>query len=318
MFGHHIFNLVVHRSSQFRRRMNELHSAAICNAKIAIIFCMECARLHYLCKQKRTMDYIKAIESRHSVRNYTEQPLTENQISVLREAIAEVSAPFGGKVKIMLARKADGTLFKPSTYGVIRGATDYLLMYLSDDLESRLSGGYALERVVLAATSMGLGTCWVGGTFSAGSFNHVSDIPAGLKLTIVCPVGIAAPKQGLLSRITSAIACSKSRKPMTQLFFQDSTGTPLQPGNPYYEALEMMRLAPSSVNSQPWRAIVSADNSEVSFYATSLKPLNEIDMGIGLCHFALAMQAKGKRGHFSMTPPESESPAGLYFVARYQ
>lgn len=264
------------------------------------------------------MDYIKAIETRHSVRTYTQQPLTENQIYVLREAIADASTPFGGKVKILLARTADATLLKPSTYGVIRGASDYLLMYLADDRLSRLSGGYALEQVVLAATSMGLGTCWVGGTFSAGSFNHASEVPAGLRLSIVCPVGTAAPNQGLLHRITSAIARSHTRKPMERLFFQGSIGTPLQTDSPFYEALEMMRLAPSSVNSQPWRAIVSTDNSGVVFYSTSIKPLNEIDMGIGLCHFALAMQEHKKRGHFSMTPLEGESPEGLYFVARYQ
>jgi len=59
----------------------------------------------------------------------------------------------------------------------------------------------------------------------------------------------------------------------------------------------MMRLAPSSVNSQPWRALVVGDT--VHFYYTPKSNLSLIDCGIGLCHFYEDERFHGHAGRFS-------------------
>lgn len=263
------------------------------------------------------MDYIEAMRHRHSVRTYIDKPISAEQREALLIAIDELETPFGGRVKIVLAEKNGESSFKPSTYGVITGAKCYLLLYVDDDVLSLLSGGYALEMVVLKATMLGLGTCWLGGTFSASSFKTAENAPNGMKLVIVCPVGIPASKQSLLHKITEAIARSHSRKPMDKLFGQGGFDKRVAETSPFYEPLEMMRLAPSSVNSQPWRALVF-DDETVQFFTTSQKSLNLIDMGIGLCHFAIAANMKNKRGHFSISSLKKvDSPAGLHYVVSY-
>ena len=56
----------------------------------------------------------------------------------------------------------------------------------SGDLEDY---GYCLERAVLAATDLGLGTCWLGGTFNKSSFARKIDIAEGEVMPAVIAMG---------------------------------------------------------------------------------------------------------------------------------
>lgn len=250
-----------------------------------------------------------AIKRRKSVRTFTDEFVSTECIEQLQVAIDRAQKPFGGEVKMELLKCDNADALKPSTYGVIRGARLYVLLWLDDALASRLSGGFAMESVVLQATEMGLGTCWVGGTFSAKSFG-CADNP-GMRLTAVCPIGHAASRAGLVSGLMSLVARSGKRKPMGELF-RNIHGAEIQSDSKFYHALEMMRLAPSSVNSQPWRAIVCDDR--VDFYSVKSAVLNDVDMGIGLCHFALTLSEESERGHFAAVPPEGEAPRGWRYV----
>ncbi|MDE7408014.1 MAG: hypothetical protein K2M76_06295, partial [Muribaculaceae bacterium] len=111
------------------------------------------------------MDLIEAIKDRKSVRTFSSRPMTEADRQSLLRAIAGAESPFGGDVTIALADFPENGPFKPSTYGVITGAVDYLMMWLGDDDASWMSGGYKMEQVVLRATQLGLGTCWIAATF---------------------------------------------------------------------------------------------------------------------------------------------------------
>ena len=82
------------------------------------------------------------------------------------------------------------------------------------------------------------------------------------------------------------------RKGTEQLFFDGDFSTPLTTGDEKLrDALEMVRLAPSATNSQPWR-ILRAGNA-FHFYLAHTKgytdkagwDMQKIDMGIALCHF---------------------------------
>ena len=62
---------------------------------------------------------------------------------------------------------------------MISGAKTYFLIAAGADDNSALSAGYRFEQVVLEATRLGLGTCWVGGTFRKSAFNSHVSWPAG-------------------------------------------------------------------------------------------------------------------------------------------
>lgn len=239
----------------------------------------------------------EAIEKRKSVRTFDRAPLAPDVVERLRRMAGDAEAPFGAEWMIALQSGDDGGEFRPSTYGVIRGATTWFVVgHVAGDMLSALSAGYAMERIVLDCTREGLGTCWIGGTFKASSFPEARRFPDPLSLKEVVPVGRPAAKGGLLNSVMRAVAGSSKRKPMEDIFFESQPGNPLGLGNCWRQALELMRQAPSSANSQPWRAIAHPDR--VDLFSVKKGDMAMVDMGIGLSHFHYGAEESGHKGEF--------------------
>ena len=102
------------------------------------------------------MNIIEAIKERRSVRSFNCESLTQSQISELENAVKTAESPFGGNVTIRLQSFDVKDGFKPSTYGMIKGAVDFFLLGIKDDKQSALTAGFKFEQVVLKAWQMGL------------------------------------------------------------------------------------------------------------------------------------------------------------------
>ncbi len=251
------------------------------------------------------MNVLEIIRQRKSVRSYNGEPLTAEFFRKLKEAVNDSFDPFGGNVTIRLKFFDMKAGFKPSTYGMIKGATDFFLLGIGDDEASALSAGFRFEQVVLKACEMGLGTCWIAATFKGSDFERGERWPDGEELKIVCPVG-KPEKQRLLEKFGRMAMGSDKRKPFGQLFFTDGFKTPLSPDSHFGEALEMLRLAPSSTNSQPWRVLV--DGETVHFYYKPKSATSVLDCGIGMCHFYLTEEFLGRKGEFFKIPTAPQPP----------
>ena len=259
------------------------------------------------------------MRARHSVRAYAGVPLTNAEREALNEAAVQARSPFGPKddVSITIADFDLSGPQRPGTYGVITGATTYMLMGFADTPDARLSAGFIFEQIVLRATELGLGTCWIAATFRSSDFSAKADFPAGRSLNIISPVGAAASHRTIRDRITRFIARSDRRLPVESLFFQHDFATPLDSDNDFAESLAMMRIAPSSMNSQPWRALV-ADDGAVHFYSAPSSKMARLDCGIGLCHFALAEEAQGVSGSFYIDPDRPDHSGDLSYLRSYR
>lgn len=241
---------------------------------------------------QKMKDIDRIIAERRSVRAFnTNEPMTEKEAAVLRAAIDEAKSPFGGKISVLLKQFDLKGTFKPSTYGTINGASWYFLMGTDSAEESQLSLGFRMEQVVLKATSMGLGTCWIAATFKGTTFADAAEFPADTPLQVVMPVGYPAEKKSIKEKLMRATLGSAKRKPMSSLFI-------VSEDSEFYRPLEMMRLAPSSTNSQPWRAQVDGDT--VYFYYEKKSEASILDLGIGLSHFYLAAKESGIEGTLSI------------------
>jgi len=257
-------------------------------------------------------DIRQAIRQRHSVRTFTDEALTPQQTRTLEAAIAATAVtPFGSGFTLRLTQTGQASDMKPSTYGFISRAPAYLLLGTSDDAASQLAGAYALERVVLAATALGLGTCWIGGTFKAASFGSDALMPGGRRLRIVSPVGSAA-RPRLVERMGKAMMHSTRRNDFGELFFNGDFDTALAPDAfpAVGQALEMVRLAPSARNAQPWRAVVTDGGRRVDFFHRP-GAFTCFDMGIALCHFALSLPSAAAFGRAGIT---YAVPSGLHYI----
>lgn len=237
------------------------------------------------------MDYIADIERRKAVRTFNpEKPLTNLQIEEIKKAIDDAKSPFGGEVAVKLHRFDLKGKMKPSTYGSVEGAAWYILVGIADTPESYLSAGFRMEQVVLKIVDMGLGTNFMTDTFKSGVFTEAAHFPSATPLHVIMPVGVPADKERLVEKLTHMALKSRSRKP-----FEETFGN-VPEDSPFRIPLEMMRLAPSAYNKQPWRAQV--DGNTVWFYQV---PSDDslIGMGNGLANFYLALKQSGKDGKFS-------------------
>jgi hypothetical protein len=158
---------------------------------------------------------------------------------------------------------------------------------------------------VLHATGLGLETCWMGGTFNRGSFEKNIDLAANEFIPVVSPLGYKHERPKMLESAMRALAGSDQRKPWKDLFYdQDETkGLLLENAGDYAVPLEMVRLAPSASNKQPWRIVKV--NQRFDFYLARTPGYGRVgfdiqrtDIGIAKCHFELSARELGLNGHW--------------------
>ncbi|MDE5878375.1 MAG: hypothetical protein K2H47_12875 [Muribaculaceae bacterium] len=259
------------------------------------------------------MDILEAIRERRSVRSFDGAALSEAVRKDLLAFAEKVYNPFGGHFSIRLKSFNLENGYKPTTYGMIKDAHDFFLIGMADDETSALATGFCFEQVVLKAWQLGLGTCWIAATFKGTDFDNGESWPKGEALKIISPVGKAA-KKSLMEKITRLSLGSRNRKPFSELFFTDGFKQPLSSDSPFDEALEMLRLAPSSTNSQPWRVLI--DNDTVHFYYVLKSRLSVLDTGIGICHFYETEKYYGHTGAFYTLPtPPANHDKWKYLIS---
>ncbi|MDR2058324.1 MAG: hypothetical protein LBP83_08635 [Dysgonamonadaceae bacterium] len=257
------------------------------------------------------MSIIEAIEQRKSVRSYTGKPLNKEQVERIAHYIAGLKAPFGLNARIELIHTHTGTTsVKLGTYGYIGGTSDFLTLICKPDYPlAKESAAYQFEQVILFCTGLGLGTCWLGGSFSRKDFGRQLQLNPKEKLIIVSPVGCISDKKRFSEILVGAKKKHKSRKPFESLFFYKDFKTPLtkELAGIYLQALEMVRLAPSANNQQSWRVVF--DEKYLHFYQ-HLSPIGytAIDLGIALCHFEQTCSELGMTGRFEVLNSASNVP----------
>jgi len=166
--------------------------------------------------------------------------------------------------------------------------------------------------VVLLATGLGIGTCWLGGTFDRASFENHFTLKDNEKLVILIAMGYKKNKQSMIESTMRILAKSNQRKQASELFFDGNIDTALDLStiDSYANVLEMVRIAPSASNKQPWRIV--KDNEYYHFYCCRTPgygimnyDLQRNDIGIAMCHFeyaARALNLKGKWEERSVAP----------------
>jgi hypothetical protein len=106
-------------------------------------------------------------------------------------------------------------------------------------------------------------------------------------------------------------AGSKRRKAWAELFYDGEAAEPLSQDRAgrFATALEMVRLAPSASNRQPWRCLKEGETIHFhlqrfpGYQAVSRTDLQRLDMGIAMAHFDLAMEAADIEGTWQILDP---------------
>jgi nitroreductase len=272
---------------------------------------------------------VDIIRARYSCRTYEDRPIQDELRQRLSSFIASTTTgPFGNGARFELAAATaeDRAALKGlGTYGFIRGATAFLIGAIKTSDGDMEDYGYLMERIILFATGLGLGTCWLGGSFTKSSFAHKISARDGELVPAVASVGYIAPSPRLVESLIRRGAASDRRLPWQRLFFDGSFDSPLSPkaAGAHAVPLEMVRLGPSASNKQPWR-IVRSGNTWHFFLQRNrgygqgrlrktwaVADMQRIDMGIAMCHFQLAARELGLEGIWLRDEPAIARPDEL-------
>jgi nitroreductase len=226
------------------------------------------------------MELNKAIEMRCSRRTYIDKPIGKEKVRILEKLIEEVNKE--GNLHLQLVLN-DGKAFQGirKSYGLFTGVQNYIALVGKEDEFFREKIGYYGERVILEATRLGLGTCWVGGSFDKKSCN--CSVEEGELLLAVIPIGNIPAEHTLKEKIIVKMARGKS-KAVNEMYESDEVVPD------WFEAgMEAVQKAPSAMNKQPVKFYCK--NSIVTAGIEGGKDYQEIDLGIAKLHFEIG--AKG-------------------------
>lgn len=175
------------------------------------------------------MEFADVVSSRKSVRDFSDKEVEEEKLTKILEAarlapswankqcckyivvkdkakIQELAGGYNGwlkKAPVVLAACAD-----PKESGSHNGMDYYLV-----------DVGISMQQLVLAATDLGLGTCWIGG-FEESKIKRILMVPEKIRVVALTPVGYPADAN-MRSKIIKTIVGMDKRKPLAELVHQE-------------------------------------------------------------------------------------------------
>jgi nitroreductase len=268
------------------------------------------------------------IRQRFSCRKYLEKPIAEDQRRRLADFISSAGrGPLGTPVRfdLVAATEQDRKSLKGlGTYGFIRGAAGFIVGAVGHAEKNLEDYGVVMEKIILCATDIGLGTCWLGGTFTKSGFAKQISATDGERVPAVTSIGYVTQGGGFDGRMRQFVGAD-NRQPWENLFFKEKFGIPLSPheAGVYSVPLEMVRIGPSASNKQPWRIVKEGNawhfyikrtkgyGNSFTFRLLGLADLQRVDMGIAMSHFELTAGELGLKGTWAIQEPDIEKPDSL-------
>ncbi|MDR1852581.1 MAG: nitroreductase family protein [Propionibacteriaceae bacterium] len=243
-------------------------------------------------------DAMAAMKVRRSIRAFDGRALSEEDAAKLREYVVATRPGFGVTARVEFIQADFGPeRVRLGTYGSVKGAKDFLGLVYAEQPFAEEAAACWFEQIVLYCTSLGIATIWLAG-FTHSSFDKYVQLADGERVRFACPVGYAGGTKPMIERLglinTDKIHASK--KPIDKLCigssFQPLTLADL---GEFAEPAQMVRIAPSAKNLQPYLLMV--DDGRCRFFHDGSR-FARTDAGIAMCHFALAAKATGIEGEF--------------------
>lgn len=267
------------------------------------------------------MKITEVIKERKSVRTFTGEPLPEDVRKQLLNFAQSVETPYGLTIEYRILNAKEHGLNSP----VIVGADHYITGKLRKAPHAEEAFGYSFEKIVLYAQSIGLSTVWIAGTMNRDAFEKAIELGDDEIMPCVSPIGYKAEKKSVREVMMRKGIKADSRMSFRELFFDSSPDRPHTPDRAgiFKTPLEMVRLAPSAVNKQPWRVIIKDDQAHFykkssKGYADGAMDVQKIDIGIALCHFEAAALENGLSVRFSISDPGIPIPDDWQYIASYK
>jgi nitroreductase len=176
------------------------------------------------------MNVLEAISQRRSVRAYKKEPVSRQALHQVLEAarLAPSWKDYQCWSIVVLSQREDirqlGELLRHNPGASVFETAPYFLLFVADPAKSGVRDGkpyymtdigIAMENAVLAATELGLGTCWIG-AFTEGPIREYFNIPENQHIVAITPLGVPAEAPE-----------ARPRKAMDEFVFEGGWNKPL-------------------------------------------------------------------------------------------
>jgi hypothetical protein len=238
----------------------------------------------------------RAVFQRKSRRSFMAgRPIAEELLARLESFCREFRPFSDARVEIVRHSPEDVLKGLVGGYGRITGAPAYAVMIGTPNSPSAGEHvGYLGEALILEATALGLGTCWVSGMFRLDEVRKQIVPAAGERVYAVTPLGFGERTFTTKEKLYIAVAGSRHRIPLENLH-RGSSPWPWQ-----MKALESARLAPSARNRQPWRFEIVPEAITIRMDAPpdGDRYPKRLDCGIAMLHLELGAISEGASGRW--------------------
>ncbi len=267
-------------------------------------------------------NFLELAKSRRSVRTFDGSRPEDKVMQEIRGFSDNISNPYGIPVRFVFLDADAHKLSSP----VLSGEKLYVSAVVSKGEHIEEAYGYAFEALLMHAHEKGLGTVWIGGTMPREKFENASSLADNEVMPCISPLGKEADKMAIKESLMRKGVKADSRIAFDELFYDESFSSPLtiekakEAG--LRDALECVRVAPSAVNKQPWRVVISGNAAHFYVkhdkgFVTEDYDLQKIDVGIALYHFEKELNEEGKTLEFQVKDPGIATPDQVDYVATY-
>jgi nitroreductase len=169
------------------------------------------------------MDVMEAIRTRRSIRKYLPEPVSAAALATVLEAARLAPTACNNQpIRVIVVKDAG---LREKLIGACKGQKfvgEAPVVLVGCGLEAdsypqqagwmntfAIDTAIVFDHITLAATSVGLGTCWIG-AFDEGAVREVLGIPANWRVVCLAPLGTPAETPD-----------ARPRKPLTELVSED-------------------------------------------------------------------------------------------------
>lgn len=232
------------------------------------------------------MSDLEAIDKRRSRRKYTGKPLSQKIIDELTAEITKFNHDSGLSMFFLEdgSRAFEGIR---KSYGLLKGVRSLIVLKGdTSDVHMKEKCGYYGERLVLDATKLGLGTCWVAGSYDKK--DPAFKCEAGQEVVSVIAIGQVEANNSAGENFIYKLTHRKS-KPISDFYSLHHFDGPAPDW--FMKGIEAVAKAPSAANSQPVHLVYDKATDKITAHVSGKRATDLIDLGIAKLHFEIATES---------------------------
>lgn len=178
------------------------------------------------------MEFAEVINTRRSTRAYSDKPVEEEKLTYVLECARRAPSWANKQCWRFVVVRTKEVIANIAKYNIINPWLQNAPVVIVACADPSDSGSHndqpyylmdvsiALEHLVLAATDVHLGTCWIAG-FNEQKIKEILEIPKRIKIVAIVPLGYPADKKGLIATITRSITNGERRKSLGEIVHYD-------------------------------------------------------------------------------------------------